>query len=103
MWDLKSAFKFEQYNLALLKLNLKCHFQNDIDLIPKELTKDTTPNLDKLLLMKNDISSTKCEFFICKTYYISLKNNKISKLALANNLQISIILIVLALVKESFQ
>jgi hypothetical protein len=53
--------------------------------------------------MKNDISITKCEFFISKTYYISLKNNKISKLALANNLQIGIILIVLALVKESFQ
>jgi hypothetical protein len=38
-----------------------------------------------------------------ETYYISLKNNKISKLALANNLQIGIILIVLALVKEGFQ
>jgi hypothetical protein len=43
MWDLKSTFKFEQYDLALLKLNLKRHFQNDINLILKELAKDSTP------------------------------------------------------------
>jgi hypothetical protein len=98
VWDLKSTFKFEQYDLALLKLNLKCHFQNDINLIPKELTKDTTLQFwTNFYLRKMKFQS------LHETYYISLKNNKISKLALANNLQIGIILIVLALVKEGFQ
>jgi len=98
VWDLKSTFKFEQYDLALLKLNLKCHFQNDINLIPKELAKDTTPQFwTNFYLWKMKFQS------LHETYYISLKNNKISKLALANNLQIGSILIVLALVKEGFQ
>jgi len=62
------------------------------------LAKDTTPQFwTNFYLQKIKFQS------LHETYYISLKNNKTSKLALANNLQIGIILIVLALVKEGFQ
>jgi hypothetical protein len=46
--------------------------------------------LNGLLLAKEGISTTKLQFFICKTWYVSLKNNKIPKYALTNGLWIGI-------------
>jgi hypothetical protein len=42
------------------------------------------PKLERLLLSNQGISTTKHQFSTCKTYYVSLKSNKIPKLALAN-------------------
>jgi hypothetical protein len=46
--------------------------------------------LDGFLLAKKGISNTKPKNFLCATCYISIKNNKIPKLALANGLWIMI-------------
>jgi hypothetical protein len=53
-------------------------------------TKHVQQELNGLLLAKEGISTTKLQFFICKTWYVSLKNNKIPKYALANGLWIGI-------------
>jgi len=77
----------------LLKMNLKYHFETNIESIPEELTSDTKHVQQKLngfLLAKEGISITKCQIFVCKICYVSLKNNKIPKLALANGLWIGI-------------
>jgi hypothetical protein len=46
--------------------------------------------LEGLLLSNQDISTTEHHFSTCKTYYVSLKNTKMLKLALANGLWIGI-------------
>ncbi len=64
----------------LLKMNSKCHFENDIKLIPRKLINDTKhmhPKLEELFLMKQGIPIIKHQFSICKTCYACLKNNKI--------------------------
>jgi hypothetical protein len=45
--------------------------------------------LEGLLLSNQDISTIEHHFSTCKTCYVSLKNNKMSKLALANGLWIT--------------
>jgi hypothetical protein len=53
----------------LLKMNLKYHFQTDIESIPKELTIDTKhvqQNLNGFLLAKEGISITKCQILYVK-------------------------------------
>jgi hypothetical protein len=77
----------------LLKMNPKFHFKYDIEFIPEELLNDTKHmhlEFEGLLLSNQGISTTKHQFSTCKTCYISLKNNKMSKLALANGLWIGI-------------
>jgi hypothetical protein len=67
----------------LLKMNLKYHFENDTKFIPKELTSDTKhvqQELDRLLLANEGISTIKHQIFLCKTCYVSLKNNKYQNL-----------------------
>jgi hypothetical protein len=59
--------------------------------------------LEGLLLSNQGISTTKHQFSTCKTYYISLKINKMPQLALANGLWIGItpILAKLTMVEET--
>ncbi len=69
------------------------HFKYDIKFNPKELlnyTKHMHPYLEGLLLSNQGIFTTKHQFSTCKTYYVSLKINKMPKLALANGLWIDI-------------
>jgi hypothetical protein len=73
----------------LLKMNSIFHFKHNIEFNPKELLNDTKhmhPKLEGLLLSNQSISTTKHQFSKCKTYYVSLKNNKMLKLVLANGL-----------------
>jgi hypothetical protein len=89
-----SEFDFElKLMKSLLKMNPIFHFKYDIELNPEELLNDTKhvhPKLEGLLLSNQGISTTKHQFSTCKTYYVSLKNNKMPKLALANGLWIGI-------------
>jgi hypothetical protein len=68
-------------------MNFKYHVENDTKFIPKKWTIDTKhvqQELDKLLLTKEGIWTIKRQFFLCKTFYVFSKNNKIPKLALSN-------------------
>jgi len=91
----------------LLKMNLIFHFEYNIEFIPKELLNDTKhmhPKLEGLLLSNQGISTIEHQFSTCKTCYISFKNNKMPKLALANGLWIGItskILLKLTMVEET--
>jgi hypothetical protein len=70
-------------------MNPKFHFKYNIEFILEELLNDTKQahlELEGLLLSNQGISTTEHQFSTCKTCYISLKNNKMSKLALANGL-----------------
>jgi hypothetical protein len=62
-------------------MNLKYHFsEHDTEFILEELTNDTKhvqQELNEILLAREGISTTKFQIFICKSWYISLKNNKI--------------------------
>ncbi len=55
----------------ILKMNPKCHLENEIEFTPYELTSDTKhvhQELEELLLSKEGIS--KIQFLICKLYYV---------------------------------
>jgi hypothetical protein len=72
-------------------MNPKFHLKYDIEFIRKELLNETKHmhlKLEGLLLSNQGISTIKHQFTTCKTCYISLKNNKMPKLALANGLWI---------------
>jgi hypothetical protein len=76
---------------TLLKFNPRHHWQNKVEIIPKELLNDTKhmhPKLQGLLFAKEGISAT--EIFICRSCHNCLLNNKMPKLALANGLWIGI-------------
>jgi len=65
-------------------MNLKYHFETNIEFIPKELTSDTKhvqQNLNGFLLAKEGISITKCQIFVCKICYVLKKYIYIPKLA----------------------
>ncbi len=77
----------------LFKMNPIFHFKYDIEFILEELLNDTKHmhlELEGLLLSNQGISNTEHQFSTCKTCYISLKNNKMLKLTLANGLWIGI-------------
>ncbi len=76
---------------TLFKFNWRHHWQNKVEIIPKEWlnnTKHMHPQLQGLLLTKEGISSTKIS--ICNSCHNCLLNNKMLKLALANKLWIGI-------------
>ncbi len=76
---------------TLFKFNPKHHWQNEVEIIPKELLNDTKHmhlELQGLLLAKESILST--EISICKSCHNCLLNNKMSKLVLVNGLWIGI-------------
>jgi hypothetical protein len=89
-----SNFEFELKHMKILfKMNSRFHFEYNIEFIQEELLNDTKhvhPKLEGFLLSNQGISTTKHQFSTCKTCYISLKNNKMLKLALANGLWIGI-------------
>ncbi len=77
----------------LLKLNPKHHVSNDYDMIPQELIIDTMHihlELEGLLLSKKGISNNEPKFSLYTICNSSIKNNKMSKLALVDGLWIGI-------------
>jgi excinuclease UvrABC nuclease subunit len=72
-------------------MNPKHHLPKNEKIIQELLLLDTIhvhSQLDGLLLAKKSISNTEPKIFMCTTCYISIKNNKMPKLALANGLWI---------------